>query len=196
MPVTHSVSLVHNDYKFDNVVLDPHDLTKIAGVLDWEMCTIGDSLTDLGTTVGYWVDPSDPEELKKHLADVTTQPGSLTRTEVVQRYAQQNELRRQSNGLLPGLRPLQTSGHHPANLLSLSPGPNQRRPFRRHARTHQSPPPSLPPHRPNRPPLARVAPVAQALLPVRFFQPHQPTHFTSLSVRSKNMPLTHISLDI
>jgi aminoglycoside phosphotransferase (APT) family kinase protein len=89
LPATHSVSLVHNDYKFDNVVLDSHDFTKIAGVLDWEMCTIGDSLTDLGTTVGYWVDASDPEELKKHLADVTTQPGSLTRAEVVQRYAKQ-----------------------------------------------------------------------------------------------------------
>jgi aminoglycoside phosphotransferase (APT) family kinase protein len=87
MPLTHSISLVHNDYKFDNVVLDASDLTKIAGVLDWEMCTIGDSLTDLGTTVGYWVDASDPEELKKHLADVTTQPGSLNRAEVVQRYA-------------------------------------------------------------------------------------------------------------
>jgi aminoglycoside phosphotransferase (APT) family kinase protein len=87
MPGTQSVSLVHNDYKFDNVVLDPADTTKIAGVLDWEMCTIGDSLTDLGTTVGYWVDGNDPEELKKHLADVTTQPGSLTRAEVVQHYA-------------------------------------------------------------------------------------------------------------
>jgi aminoglycoside phosphotransferase (APT) family kinase protein len=86
-PLTHSISLVHNDYKFDNVVLDASDLTKIAGVLDWEMCTIGDSLTDLGTTAGYWVDASDPEELKKHLADVTTQPGSLTRAEVVQHYA-------------------------------------------------------------------------------------------------------------
>src|SRR5271163_4351187 len=87
MPATHSVSLVHNDYKFDNVVLDSRDLAKIAGVLDWEMCTIGDSLTDLGTTVGYWVDPSDPDELKKHLADVTTHPGSLTRSEVVHHYA-------------------------------------------------------------------------------------------------------------
>src|SRR5271168_1748604 len=87
MPVTHSISLVHNDYKFDNVVLDSHDLTKIAGVLDWEMCTIGDSLTDLGTTVGYWVDPADPEELKQNLSDVTTHPGSLARSEVVQHYS-------------------------------------------------------------------------------------------------------------
>ena len=87
MPATQSTSLVHNDYKFDNVVLDPQDLTKIIGVLDWEMCTIGDSLTDLGTTLAYWVDPNDPEELRQNLSDVTTHPGSLSRAEVVQHYA-------------------------------------------------------------------------------------------------------------
>jgi aminoglycoside phosphotransferase (APT) family kinase protein len=87
MPATNSISLVHNDYKFDNVVLDSADLTKIVGVLDWEMCTIGDSLTDLATTLAYWVDAADPQELRKHLSDVTTQPGSLTRAEVVQYYA-------------------------------------------------------------------------------------------------------------
>jgi len=78
LPVTQSVSLIHNDYKFDNVILDAQDLTKIIGVLDWEMATIGDSLTDLATTLAYWVDPTDPEELKQNLSDVTTQPGSFT----------------------------------------------------------------------------------------------------------------------
>jgi aminoglycoside phosphotransferase (APT) family kinase protein len=87
LPVTQSVSLIHNDYKFDNVILDFDDLTRIIGVLDWEMCTIGDSLTDLATTLAYWVDPIDPEELKQNLSDVTTQPGSLTRAEVAQHYA-------------------------------------------------------------------------------------------------------------
>jgi aminoglycoside phosphotransferase (APT) family kinase protein len=87
MPTTQSASLLHNDYKFDNVVLDPSDLTKIIGVLDWEMATLGDPLTDLGTTLAYWVDPSDPSEIKENLADITTQPGSLTRSEVVQHYA-------------------------------------------------------------------------------------------------------------
>src|SRR5277367_535031 len=87
LPVTQSVSLIHNDYKFDNVILDAQDLTKIIGVLDWEMATIGDSLTDLATTLAYWVDPTDPEELKQNLSDVTTQSGSLTRAEVAQHYA-------------------------------------------------------------------------------------------------------------
>ena len=87
MPATQSASLLHNDYKFDNVVLDPSDLTKIIGVLDWEMATLGDPLTDLGTTLAYWVDPGDPPEIKQNLADITTQPGSFTRSELVQHYA-------------------------------------------------------------------------------------------------------------
>jgi aminoglycoside phosphotransferase (APT) family kinase protein len=86
LPATQSTSLIHNDYKFDNVVLDPSDLTRIIGVLDWEMATLGDPLTDLGTTLAYWVDPTDPEELKQNLSDVTIQPGSLTRADVVQHY--------------------------------------------------------------------------------------------------------------
>jgi len=89
MPATQSAALIHNDYKFDNVVLDPHDITKITGVLDWEMCTIGDPLTDLGTTLAYWVNPSDPDELKENLSDVTTHEGSLTRAQVAQHYARE-----------------------------------------------------------------------------------------------------------
>src|SRR5271163_1750088 len=87
LPATHSVALIHNDYKFDNVVLDASNITKIVGVLDWEMCTIGDSLTDLGTTLAYWADATDPDELKENLSDVTTHPGSLTRAQAVQHYA-------------------------------------------------------------------------------------------------------------
>jgi aminoglycoside phosphotransferase (APT) family kinase protein len=88
MPATSGVSLIHNDYKYDNVVLDPNDITAIVGVLDWEMCTIGDPLTDLGTTLAYWVDAEDPDELKKNRWGPTNVPGSLTRAEIVHRYAQ------------------------------------------------------------------------------------------------------------
>jgi aminoglycoside phosphotransferase (APT) family kinase protein len=80
------VSLVHNDYKYDNVVLDPTDITKIVGVLDWEMCTIGDPLTDLGTALAYWVDATDPEEVQQNRWGPTTEPGSFTRAEVVSYY--------------------------------------------------------------------------------------------------------------
>jgi aminoglycoside phosphotransferase (APT) family kinase protein len=87
MPATTGVSLIHNDYKYDNVVLDPDDITKILGVLDWEMCTIGDSLSDLGTALAYWVDASDPPDLQQNRWGPTTQPGSFTRAEVVHYYA-------------------------------------------------------------------------------------------------------------
>jgi aminoglycoside phosphotransferase (APT) family kinase protein len=83
-----SSALIHNDYKYDNVVLDPTDITRIVGVLDWEMCTIGDPLTDLGTALAYWVDPQDPEELQRIRWGPTTLPGTLTRAELVGRYAQ------------------------------------------------------------------------------------------------------------
>jgi aminoglycoside phosphotransferase (APT) family kinase protein len=47
--------LIHNDYKFDNVVVADEDVTRIIGVLDWEMATLGDPLSDLGTAIGYWI---------------------------------------------------------------------------------------------------------------------------------------------
>jgi aminoglycoside phosphotransferase (APT) family kinase protein len=87
MPATSEAALIHNDYKYDNVVLDPEDATKIVGVLDWEMSTIGDPLTDLGTTLAYWVDPQDPYELQKIRWGPSTYPGSLTRSQLVERYA-------------------------------------------------------------------------------------------------------------
>jgi aminoglycoside phosphotransferase (APT) family kinase protein len=88
MPPAGGAALIHNDYKYDNVVLDPNDITKIAGVLDWEMCTIGDPLSDLGTTLAYWIDAQDPEELQRIRWGPTMVPGSLTRAQIVERYAQ------------------------------------------------------------------------------------------------------------
>jgi aminoglycoside phosphotransferase (APT) family kinase protein len=89
LPSTAAVSLIHNDYKYDNVVLDPSDITKIVGVLDWEMCTIGDPLTDLGTALAYWVDQTDPQEIRENRWGPTTEQGSFTREEFVDHYAQQ-----------------------------------------------------------------------------------------------------------
>jgi aminoglycoside phosphotransferase (APT) family kinase protein len=87
MPASHATALIHNDYKYDNVVLDPSDPTKIVGVLDWEMCTLGDPLTDLGTALAYWTDPQDPEELREVRSAPTLLPGTLTRAQLVERYA-------------------------------------------------------------------------------------------------------------
>ena len=87
IPASSQATLIHNDYKYDNVVLDSNDITKIVGVLDWEMCTLGDPLSDLGTTLAYWTDPSDPDELQEICPAPTTIPGTLTRAQLAQRYA-------------------------------------------------------------------------------------------------------------
>ncbi len=83
-------ALLHNDYKYDNLVLDPADLSRVVAVLDWEMATVGDPLMDLGTSLGYWMDPDDFPELKMLPAGPTTLPGNLGRAEVVERYAAQS----------------------------------------------------------------------------------------------------------
>ncbi len=86
LPSESGAALIHNDYKYDNLVLDPNDLA-IRAVLDWEMATIGDPLMDLGTMLGYWVEANDPEELRALAFCLTMLPGNLTRDEIVQRYA-------------------------------------------------------------------------------------------------------------
>jgi len=85
-------SLIHNDYKYDNLMFNPDDLTDIRAVLDWEMATLGDPMTDLGVTLAYWLDPDDPmERLAIPLSDnLTTLPGNLNRADLVQRYAEQS----------------------------------------------------------------------------------------------------------
>ena len=88
MPPDVGAALIHNDYKYDNLVLDPQDLSRIVGVLDWEMATIGDPLMDLGTTLGYWVDAGDPPELQALGFGLTALPGNLNRRELAQRYAE------------------------------------------------------------------------------------------------------------
>jgi aminoglycoside phosphotransferase (APT) family kinase protein len=87
LPASGAPSLIHNDYKFDNAVFDPRDPTKIIGLLDWEMCTIGDALSDLGTLLAYWVEDSDPAGLKHVRWGPTNFPGSLTRREIVELYS-------------------------------------------------------------------------------------------------------------
>lgn len=90
LPSQSGAALIHNDFKLDNVVLDAGDLTRIVAVLDWEMATIGDPLMDLGTTLAYWIQPGDPPELQR--LGLGQLPGSLRRSEVISRYAQQRSL--------------------------------------------------------------------------------------------------------
>jgi aminoglycoside phosphotransferase (APT) family kinase protein len=85
MPPESGAAIIHNDYKYDNVVLAPDDLTRVVAVLDWEMCTLGDPLLDLGTTLGYWIEPHDPPALQA-MFGLTRLPGNLDRQQVVERY--------------------------------------------------------------------------------------------------------------
>jgi aminoglycoside phosphotransferase (APT) family kinase protein len=88
IPVSPPATLIHNDYKYDNVVLDPADLTRIVGVLDWEMSTIGDPLMDLGTALSYWIEAGDPADVQVWRFGPTSVPGALTRKELAARYGE------------------------------------------------------------------------------------------------------------
>ena len=82
--------LVHNDFRFDNLVLDPEDVTRVVGVLDWEMSTVGDPLMDLAGALAYWVQDDDGPMYKAFRRQPTNAPGMLTRWQVVQRYARRS----------------------------------------------------------------------------------------------------------
>ena len=85
-PAESDATLVHNDYKYDNLVLDPADLTDVRAVLDWELATVGDPLMDLGSTLGYWVEATDRPALKAMALSPTWWPGNPTRAELVEAY--------------------------------------------------------------------------------------------------------------
>lgn len=79
-------ALLHNDFKYDNFVLDPADLTRVRAVLDWEMATVGAPLMDLGTSLAYWLDADDPPVLRELGLGLTIAPGNMTRAELVEAY--------------------------------------------------------------------------------------------------------------
>lgn len=80
-------ALIHNDYRFDNVVLSPADNLSIIGVLDWEMATLGDPLMDLGSSLAYWVEPGDEARMQSLRMQPSQLPGMLSRAEIIEYYA-------------------------------------------------------------------------------------------------------------
>jgi len=88
-------SLIHNDFKFDNVIFTPA-LDAITGVLDWEMTTIGDPLMDLGTSLSYWAQASDPPAFHALPFGPTARPGMMTRQQVADRYFERSGRRVES----------------------------------------------------------------------------------------------------
>jgi aminoglycoside phosphotransferase (APT) family kinase protein len=87
-----AVRLIHNDFRFDNVVLSPGDPMKVIGVLDWEMATLGDPLMDLGGALAYWVQADDDITYQTMRRQPTNAPGMLTRAEVIAYYGEKTGL--------------------------------------------------------------------------------------------------------
>jgi aminoglycoside phosphotransferase (APT) family kinase protein len=86
IPRAGAPALVHNDYKLDNVLLDPVNPGRVRAVFDWDMATLGDPLSDLGSLLCYWSEPGDPPAFRA-MAMMPTSPGFPSRKELVERYA-------------------------------------------------------------------------------------------------------------
>ena len=84
--------LIHNDWRFDNMVLAPDDPLRVAGVLDWEMATVGDPLMDLGGALAYWIQDDDDEFFQAFRRQPTTAPGMWRREQIVEWYCEQTGL--------------------------------------------------------------------------------------------------------
>lgn len=90
LPPSSGVSLVHNDYKLDNVMLAADDPGRLVAIFDWDMCTLGDPLADLGALLCYWSEPSDPPYFQSMAMMPTGDLGFMTRQELVERYSERS----------------------------------------------------------------------------------------------------------
>jgi aminoglycoside phosphotransferase (APT) family kinase protein len=90
VPESPPPTVIHNDYKLNNLVLNPEDLTEVRAVLDWEMATVGDPLFDLAVSLTYWIEPDDPDELKAVMPTVTVTPGFMPRRKLIDRYEKES----------------------------------------------------------------------------------------------------------
>jgi aminoglycoside phosphotransferase (APT) family kinase protein len=88
IPVSPNPTIVHYDFKFNNMMFS-ENLTRVVGLFDWEMTTIGDPLADLGVAMGYWTESGDPDFLKRGMGHLplTAQPGFLSRRQFIDAYA-------------------------------------------------------------------------------------------------------------
>jgi aminoglycoside phosphotransferase (APT) family kinase protein len=84
-PRSPAATLVHNDFKLDNMLLDPEDPARITALLDWDMCTYGDPLMDLGYVLALWPEASDPPAFRLW-GMPTWREGFMTRAEVIRAY--------------------------------------------------------------------------------------------------------------
>ncbi|CAG0907286.1 unnamed protein product, partial [Cyprideis torosa] len=87
IPKEEYLCLIHNDYRLDNVVINPKDSSDIIGILDWELSTIGDALSDVGTLLTYWIEAKDPRLFKTMSKQPSHMAGMLTREEIIDYYS-------------------------------------------------------------------------------------------------------------
>ncbi|MGS0705263.1 phosphotransferase family protein [Acinetobacter sp. ANC 3781] len=92
IPDDTNTCIIHNDWRFDNVILDPNDPTEVIGVLDWEMATLGDPLMDLGSALAYWVEETDNMIFKSTRRQPTHLKGMFTRKQVVDYYLKKMDM--------------------------------------------------------------------------------------------------------
>ncbi len=87
IPVESAHTLIHNDYKYDNVIFAEGDFRILLAVLDWEMATLGDPLMDFGTTVSYWIEEEDLAVFGELIKLPTWQAGNPTKAQLIDQYA-------------------------------------------------------------------------------------------------------------
>jgi aminoglycoside phosphotransferase (APT) family kinase protein len=90
LPCSQAPTLLHNDYKLDNMMVNPADIAHIIALFDWDQCTLGDPLVDLGLLLNYWTQADDSPGRQSLAQAPTTLPGFYTRAQVVERYARQS----------------------------------------------------------------------------------------------------------
>lgn len=93
IPKNEKICITHNDYRFDNLVLNAQNPQEIIGVLDWELATLGDPLMDLGNSLAYWVQADDDWLARSTRRQPTHLPGMMTRKEVIQYYCDKQGLK-------------------------------------------------------------------------------------------------------
>jgi len=89
-PTNYDHCLIHNDYKYDNVVFKDNSWQEVTAILDWEMATLGDPLMDLGTSLGYWTVATDHDFVKQGIPSPTVFEGNPIRSEIAKMYAEKS----------------------------------------------------------------------------------------------------------
>jgi aminoglycoside phosphotransferase (APT) family kinase protein len=114
--------VVHNDWRLDNLVLDPADMS-VVGVLDWELATLGNPLMDLGNAMAYWVNADDDRIALAYQRQPSNLPGMLTRDEIVGALPRPRRTQHPRLAFLRGLRTVSAGRNRPTDLLPVPPWP-------------------------------------------------------------------------